>query len=300
MRRWLVGPLVFATFPWLGPVPDPVRLDRVDASRRVEVARIQRHFDSVLVELQTADRPSLSRAQSENRDRLITTLARYRDAGVFPHNYDFPGEAVPYFVDRVTGVRCAVAHLLDATGRNEIVTRVAATNNNVRVSELASDRPFAEWLDEQGITLSEAARIQVPYMEGDNGLVNAMGSERTAYGLLTAAAVAPALATAWWNSRGNSDGQRRLGTVLGLTTGVIALGVGGMASRVDPAPAYVTPVTIAAGGLTAWLSTRGYLRHRKQVALERSRSERNPARVAITPTLPTKQQGAGVVLSLSF
>src|SRR4051812_26273073 len=78
--------------------------------RAREIARIQQHFDSVLVELGQRDTRSLSKSAASNRAELVAELHRYRDQGAFPHNYDFPGEAVPYFVDRETGVLCAVAN----------------------------------------------------------------------------------------------------------------------------------------------------------------------------------------------
>jgi hypothetical protein len=174
-----------------------------------------------------------------------------RDAGEFPHNYDFPGEAVPYFVDRATGVRCAVAHLLDFTGHGDIVQRVTALDNNIWVPELAGDAEFNGWLKAYGLTLAEAARIQAPYMGDGNALVESTGSQSRAYGIVTAAIAAPALAASWWNWRGNSDGRRTPGTVLGMAAGAMALGVGVTATQVDGTPGYVAPVTLAAGGLSA-------------------------------------------------
>src|SRR5215207_3379955 len=116
-----------------------------------EVSRIRAHFDSVLTELAHRDVATLSASQRGNRARLMTTLAAYRDRGVFPHNYDFADRAVPYFIDRKTGTRCAVAHLLESTGRRDVVDRVARMNNNVWVAELASDTALASWLDANGI-----------------------------------------------------------------------------------------------------------------------------------------------------
>ena len=60
-----------------------------------EVTRIRAHFDSVLTELTSRDVSSLSASQRSNRARLTMTLANYRERGVFPHNYDFPGQAIP-------------------------------------------------------------------------------------------------------------------------------------------------------------------------------------------------------------
>ena len=135
-------------------------------ARLMEVQRIRAHFDSVLAELPTHHDPALSAAQRSRRSALLLTLTAYRDAGSFPHNYDFPNQPTPYFVDRKTGVLCAVAHLLESTGRRDIVDRVAQTNNTAYVRELAADTAFVHWLDRQGLTLAEAAWIQIPYMGG--------------------------------------------------------------------------------------------------------------------------------------
>jgi hypothetical protein len=124
-----------------------------DTVRSAEVRRIRTHFDSVLTELTARDVHALSGNQIARRRALLTTVRAYRERGVFPHNYDFPGQAVPYFVDRKTGTLCAVAHLLESTGRRDIVDRVARANNNVWVAQLAGDSAFTNWLDANGITL---------------------------------------------------------------------------------------------------------------------------------------------------
>jgi hypothetical protein len=98
----------------------------------------QARLDTILGELRTRDVAALSLSQRANRARNIETLRRYREIGQFPRNYDF-AQATPYFVDRKTGTLCAVAYLLDASGRHDIVDRVARTNNNVWVDELAGD-----------------------------------------------------------------------------------------------------------------------------------------------------------------
>src|SRR5688500_13968231 len=85
-----------------------------DASQR-EATRIRFHFDSVLAELRGRDVSRLDERQRARRAGHIATLASYRDRGLFPHNYDVPGQRVPAFVDTRTGVRCAVGHLLETT-----------------------------------------------------------------------------------------------------------------------------------------------------------------------------------------
>ena len=98
--------------------------ERVAAARGAEIARIQRHFDSVLVELRAAPAArALTADRRAAREARIAELRAYRDRGVFPHNHDFGRTPTPYFVDPETGVRCAVAHLLEASGRGDVVRR---------------------------------------------------------------------------------------------------------------------------------------------------------------------------------
>ena len=90
----------------------------------MEVRRIRAHFDSALAELSARDVAELTLKQQATRARLLEILRVYRDRGIFPHNYDFPGRAVPYFIDRKTGTLCAVAHLLASTGRQIRIARL--------------------------------------------------------------------------------------------------------------------------------------------------------------------------------
>jgi len=274
----------------------------VDAGRAVEVARIRAHFDSVLQELTVGDRASRGPAQRARRAALLATLRAYRDRGDFPHNYDFPGTAVPYFVDRITGTRCAVAHLLESTGRGDVVQRVARTDNNVLVHELADDSAFVGWLDAHGLTLAEAARIQVPYMGEENPMVSSLGSRNAVYAVGTSAVVGASLLTSFWNARGNADGHRRLANVTGFAAGALTVGFGAAALGDEGAPAVVAPLAFVAGGLATYLSTRGVLRHRRSVANTRdARAPRGAVRPSISPILPVAgRHGAGMSVRLTF
>jgi hypothetical protein len=140
-----------------------VRPDREDgAPDRREGARLRAHLDSVIGELRARDVSSLGSDQRHARTQLIGTLERYRDAGVFPHNHDFPAARVPYFRDE-HGTLCAMAYLVAATGRGDIVEAVAARRNNAYIPELAADARLVAWLDSVGLTVAEAARIQPGY-----------------------------------------------------------------------------------------------------------------------------------------
>ena len=131
--------------------------------RQLEVARLRAHFDSVDAELRQAATRDLSPAQRAARATLIGWLREYREAGSFPLNDRFPDRAMPFFRDS-RGVLCAMAYLIDRSGRHDLVNTVAATRNNAFIPELAGDPKLRTWLEGAGLSVAEAARIQ-PFYE---------------------------------------------------------------------------------------------------------------------------------------
>ena len=258
-----------------------------------EVLRIQAHFDSVLVELNARDVSQLTAEQRANRSALIRTLAAYRTRAAFPINYDFD-TPTPYFVDRGTGVLCAVAHLMEQTGRRDIVDRVAAANNNVWVSQLAGDAEFEGWLTRQGITLAEAARIQVPYI-GEPILEQPAPARQSL--LLPAAGAGLAATASAMNLLSNRDGHGRIRNVAGLASGVVSLGYGAALLADPSADRGMAVANLATGAFSAIISGRGIMRHRQQVAAQR---EAERARVAMAPIVPVAGSGTGVSLNVRF
>src|SRR6185436_10450561 len=92
-------------------------------------------------------------------DRIHAYAAR----GVFPRNRHFPGALVPSFVDDLTGTRCGMGYLIEEAEGSALVARIAATNNNATIRDLKDDPELLAWLDQNGLTLDEAARIQPKY-----------------------------------------------------------------------------------------------------------------------------------------
>jgi hypothetical protein len=289
--------LLCAAFVGKASLPEPNAGTPVTTAAIGEVRRIRTHFDSVLFELDARDVHALGATERANRSALLGTLRLYRDRGVFPHNYDFPGAAVPYFVDRKTGTLCAVAHLLASTGWSDIVERVALGDNNVRVAQLAGDSAFNGWLDAHGLTLAEAARIQVPYMQPEP-VVTTNKSHTSA--ALPIAMGASALAGAW-NAFANADGHSRVANLLGFGSGLAAIGVGASQVRRDNVSSTMSVATAAVGGLSVALSARSLYRHRVIAAAEREAARKSKiADAAIAPILPVGGSGAGVSVSFRF
>lgn len=269
---------------WIGVSLLPAAVVAITAARSpahseaAAVAHVRRHLDSVLVELGSHDVSALSDAQRARRAGLVHTLAGYRDRGDFPHNYDFPGQLVPYFRDRVTGTLCAVGYLLASTGRGDIVERVVAADNNVRVAQLAGDTALTHWLDTNGLTVAEAARIQVVYAQS---VSPAQIAGTVAIGLLAPISVSTSVYASIRNLTGNSDGQRRFVTGLGMVSGVVSVGTGVALLHSDIPRSYgAVATTVGVAGVA--LSVRSLRRHHE---IMDAQQKQTVASVSLVPTL---------------
>jgi hypothetical protein len=133
----------------------------VDASA-AETARVRTHLANVEAVLRRTDASELTPTQRRARLRNLDILHEYWVHGVFPVNTDYPGRRVPYFVDRY-GTRCAMAYLIERSGRGDLVARIAARHNNAYIRDLKDDVDLVAWLRDNGLTAAEAARIQPEY-----------------------------------------------------------------------------------------------------------------------------------------
>lgn len=112
------------------------------------------------------------------RSRTLSELQRYADARRFPgglegaprvggddphHDAATPG--VHAFI-APDGDRCALAHLIEASGRGDLVRRFAAEQNDVCIG-LTDDAELQAWVLESGLTLEECVLIQQPGFGGD-------------------------------------------------------------------------------------------------------------------------------------
>ncbi len=261
--------------------------------------RVRRHLDSVLVELRANQLGELTNSRRAHRARLIEELAAYRNRGAFPHNYDFPDRPVPYFRDRKTGALCAVGDLLAFTGRSDIVDRVVALDNNVRVPELAGDTAFSRWLDENGLTLAEAARIQVVYV------VTPSTPQLVGTRAILVAAPLSAVAsfgTSIANMRSIDGGPGAGFTKLGIVSGAISVATGLAIMHSPDMRGSWGRVSTAIGGLSLATATWSSVHRRK--ALSDDGRPATVASVAFVPSMELTQRNdeprIGGALSIRF
>ncbi|WP_123535881.1 hypothetical protein [Halosimplex salinum] len=117
--------------------------------RRVDAVRIRAHLRRTERALRAADTDHLDADRRRRRHRALDALRRYRRRGEFPTNDAEPRRAAQFV--GANGVPCAVAALLLADGAEELVDRIAATDNAVRIENL-DDGPLLDWLDRNGLS----------------------------------------------------------------------------------------------------------------------------------------------------
>jgi hypothetical protein len=133
----------------------------LNVSPDAEVLRIQEHLRGASAVLERRDVSALTEGQLRLRRANAQRLLDYTQAARFPKNRVVPGR-VPVFRDE-EGTLCAVGALLWASGEGALVEHIVATRNTATVNELADEPGLSQWLETQGLTLAEAARIQPAY-----------------------------------------------------------------------------------------------------------------------------------------
>lgn len=209
-----------------------------------DVVRLRAHFAQVDRELRERDVSHLTAAQQQARAIHIARLREYAARGVFPKNTRHPGAFVPYFVDDV-GTRCAMAFLIEQSGAGDYVARVATRSNNAYIAEIARDpelgKPLSDWLEANGLSPEEAARIQPSYDGGGCVCIPEDPAPKvaTSYKVGSGASVVTGLSTVAINASLVRLGfSRRAGGWVGLGVGVAGLALA--ASAMDKGEQYGT------------------------------------------------------------
>lgn len=131
------------------------------SSPAAEHRRVRDHLTRALRSVRGAPTDALSAPVRARRRDALRALARYIAEGRY-HLNRVSASPTPVFVDEA-GARCAMAALIESTGDEALVGRVAREHNLAYVEQLRDDPELVAWLSQNGITLAEAARIQPAY-----------------------------------------------------------------------------------------------------------------------------------------
>lgn len=211
----------------------------------LEQVRLRAHFDSVLDELRARDVSRLTADQRAARSELTTWLAEYRDAGRFPLNDRYAESLTPIFRD-ARGVTCAMAYLIERSGRRDVVDRIARTRNLAYVGELADDPALVAWLDSVGFDAFEAASVQPAYPQPPRKVGRG-------YAIASLVMSGSSVATTYANFAEPNRAVGLAGMMIGsitIVTGSIPRRADAIASQTDLAVSALNYVTGAAAVLT--------------------------------------------------
>lgn len=159
----------------LDPTPPAAPIGAIEADR----ARIARHLAKVEAELRAAPTDHLDDAQTAERLRNLDRLHAYWVAGEFPHNTDFEGMRVPYFIDD-GGRACAVGHLVIESGAADLAARIHESENNALLGDMRSEG-LHEWVKSSGLSAAECAKIQPAYCDCPEDEAPVCGSDGMTY-----------------------------------------------------------------------------------------------------------------------
>ncbi len=189
-----------------------------------ETARIRARLVAVERSLRAKDVSAWSPTERIARSRNLEVLHEYWVRGVFPRNTSVPGARVPIFVDRY-GTRCAMAYLIERSGRSDLVARVAGTNNYAWIRDLKADPELVAWLRANGLTVGEAALIQPSYDGGWFTPPPDAGAASVGYKTTTGVAVGASVVTLALNIA-RTRVSPKLSAVLGIASGAMGLAAG--------------------------------------------------------------------------
>jgi hypothetical protein len=96
------------------------------------------------------------------RIHVLDALDEYVATGLFPDSEADHG-LLPTFLDPQSGVRCAVAHLVETTAGSAIMRELDRDHHNAYIADLAGDPRFVAWTESSGLTPAELAIIQPGY-----------------------------------------------------------------------------------------------------------------------------------------
>lgn len=114
-----------------------------------------------LMEPIVMDRAAVRAKLAEARAANVARFRAYQKAGVFPSN-TFQGNKLNVWRD-ADGHLCAAATIINASGKADLVNRVAEQTNFIRLADVKQG-PLMDWILTSGLTQEEIAAIQEPFM----------------------------------------------------------------------------------------------------------------------------------------
>jgi hypothetical protein len=168
-----------------------------------------------------------------------------------------------------------MAFLIAASGRGDIVDQIARTRNNAYIPDLLNEPGLAGWLEDNGLTVAEAARIQPAYGGSDTKVDGTYLKFSAVTTVLSGLSIA-------LNARTPERLYPHAGNgVLGITTGVLSIVMGALPFVADGG---VTTGDRLVGGLNLAVGTTAVVLGIRALALRPDPMPKTPVkRLRIVP-----------------
>jgi hypothetical protein len=129
------------------------------------IAPIAPPTDEPASTLSEAQKASWEKELRASRKKQIAQLKAYAERGEFAMNIQGRGMAFVWRDD--AGRLCAMAHLVNASGRTDLVDRVAKDDNDLQLATV-TEGDLYEWMLRSGLTKEEIQLVQEPAFEIPN------------------------------------------------------------------------------------------------------------------------------------
>jgi hypothetical protein len=207
---------------------------------------------------------------------------------------------MPFFRDS-RGVLCAMAYLVQRSGRSDLVNRIARSANNATIAELKGDDGLRAWLDSVGLSAAEAGRIQ-PQYGGFPGIIEDTRGGSNDRLFHPAAAMAfnmAALAAAAVNIKAPSRTRAWVGLVTGLS--VVAAGVADRTRATYDSNPFATS-NIVVGGVASAIAVLRLVQHPKTTDVGEATRATGTERSTVIPIIgrANGQPHLGVMVQRGF
>jgi hypothetical protein len=106
-------------------------------------------------------RAKLRKVLKSRRAKNVAAFRAYANRGVYPHNFQTSG-ALNVWIDE-EGHMCAAATMIWKSGAKTLVRKTARDNNLIKLGDV-TDGALMDWMLTSGLTQSEVATIQEPFM----------------------------------------------------------------------------------------------------------------------------------------
>jgi hypothetical protein len=135
------------------------------ADEPARAARIVRLPDET-PRISPAARAKLGKILRAHRAKNVAAFTAYAKRGVYPHNY-LTQDSLNVWIDQ-DGHMCAAATMIFKSGAKKLVRKVGAEQNNIKLGEV-TEGPLMDWILVSGLTQTEVATIQEPFMGDREG-----------------------------------------------------------------------------------------------------------------------------------